>query len=176
MQGEQAAPLPTAMTASMTGAGLAWPVKSSFAQYVGGLVDGWIELAGPAMSSMEYGPIFRLLDDTKFDRTTMAGTLGFGGAIRFQGHFGLLRLVIADPWLAIEGSQGLLSVATGLPGRMNIATCQIAWDAQKRIGHGTDLALMPAAVELFGGAYQAGTSLDPFLVQLGDPAPDDSDC
>ena len=151
---------------SIPAAGLGWPIKASFARYVGGLVDGRIDLIGPVSASRDCGLIFRLEDSSAFDISTESGVIKFGGAVQFQGHFGMLRVVIADPWLSVDGSLGTLSIATGPDKRVKLAACRVSWDETGYVARGTELMLNAGGVALFGDGYEEGSYLDPFLLRL----------
>jgi len=147
--------------------GLGWPIKTSFARYIGSLPDGRALLRGAIKASQRTGLVFPLADDGDFDAATGTGILRFGGGIGFTGHFGMLRIDIADPWLRIDGGTGILSIASGTDNRLDLATFGLVWDdADHRDGHSETLALTAAGAELFGGTYGQGTELDPFILHL----------
>jgi len=57
--------------------------------------------------------------------------LRYRGDVRFKGHFGFLRVRVADPWLEIEGAEGKLS-AVGIGGepvpRQSLVTFRVRRD------------------------------------------------
>ncbi|KKC27002.1 HtaA domain-containing protein [Sphingomonas sp. SRS2] len=151
--------------------GLGWPIRGSFARYVGSLPDGRAALDGAIVASRLCGLVFRLADMGGFDAASGSGVLKFGGRIGFTGHFGMLRLDIAEPWLLIESGAGMLSIAgrSGAEGqdRFDLAAFRIVWsDAAHMEGQGEALALTARGAALFGGAYAEGAELDPFILRL----------
>lgn len=147
--------------------GLGWPIKTSFARYVGSLPDGRAALHGAVKASQRTGLVFPLADGGDFDAASGTGVLRFGGGIGFTGHFGMLRVDIADPWLLIDGDTGILSIASGADKRLDLATFALLWDdADHRDGRSETLALTAAGAELFGGAYGEGAELDAFILHL----------
>ncbi|KRB81413.1 hypothetical protein ASE00_15670 [Sphingomonas sp. Root710] len=147
--------------------GLGWPIKTSFARYVGSLPDGRAALRDPIKASQRTGLVFPLADGGNFDGGSGTGVLRFSGGIGFTGHFGMLRVDIADPWLRIDGDTGILSIAAGADKRLDLASFRLAWDdAAHRDARGEALALTAAGAELFGSAYGEGTELDSFILHL----------
>ncbi|SJN10565.1 hypothetical protein FM113_09450 [Leucobacter sp. 7(1)] len=77
---------------------LSWGIKDSLIAYVLGMSDGSVRLAPPAAQTptgFRFAP-----DPTAVQAPTDAPhTLRFAGTVTLQGHGGMLRIEIADPWL-----------------------------------------------------------------------------
>lgn len=117
--------------------GLTWGVKRSFVNYLTSLPDGDISAADGAS---EVGPgLFNFLPGGgTFDPAAGAGVLRFRGDVRLAGHYGMMFVQIADPWVEFQPGGGSLTVALGEPGT----------DASERI---VLVALEAAAPRLVGG-------------------------
>ena len=148
--------------------GLGWPIKASFARYVASLPDGRGALDGAIMASPIHGLIFALADASGYDMATHNGVLKFGGRIGFRGHFGMLNVDVAEPWLEIDTGGGILSIAgSGAGGRIELARCTLSWaDAAMLEARSRTLALTAQGSALFGGTYGEGSELDPFTLRL----------
>jgi hypothetical protein len=104
---------------------LRWNIKQSFRDYVGELPDGeecWI---GPVGGIVEQDLVFTAVA-VSFDPETPTdgGVLRFGGAVRYAGHRGMLRVDISDPWIELgPGDAARLTANTapsGLPERRTV--------------------------------------------------------
>lgn len=131
---------------------LAWGVKASLLGYVRGLPDGRVLLEGVE----EHDSRFAFPSDVEADLID-SSVRHFHGSVTLLGHHGMMRVVLADPWLHPVPPGAVLSLAdpeaTG--GRLGFA----------RVAHvdgvvGTGTTLTAEGAELFYGPYVEGTVLD----------------
>jgi hypothetical protein len=147
-------------------ASLRWEIKDSFRNYVIG-VGGTIEVTTPASVADTYYEFPR--SATSASAAAAGSVLMFRGAVSFTAHHGLLRLVVADPWIHFGGRYGQLSIGAAaaadvVGSRIIVADLEIP-EAAKRgeilcwTGAGTRLAKDGAAA--FDFNYPPGTELSP---------------
>src|SRR5690625_3316684 len=90
--------------------GMAWGIKSSFVSYIHKSPDGYISLEeGTAVTTEEtfYFPlkgVYRGENDL---------IIHFGGAVKFQAHFGLLSITLASPRLILRSAGAELGFEIG---------------------------------------------------------------
>ena len=125
---------------------LAWAVKASLVGYVERMPDGRIELDGATRT--DAGFIFPVVD---------ADAGRFTGSVTFLGHNGMMRVVIADPWVTRDGGGAVLSIADPDDPRARLDFARSA-SFDGRIATATTLTADGA--DLFFGPYTAGTPLD----------------
>lgn len=147
--------------------GLSWPVRRSFAAYVGALADGRIELGAGAAIVPGWDVVFA---EDRVDRTDDGAWIAtFAGSVRYRGHGGLLDVTIGAPRLRIDGSEAEIDVVTAPDGsgaRRRIAVGRIARDAREHEWIADDLRLTRDGAALFGDMYAAGDPLDAFVVRI----------
>jgi hypothetical protein len=179
---------------AVTGGSLTWGFKESFRSYISGTIakGAWEPVDGASYET----PVFSWpATGGSVDPATGAGSVTFGGGVRFSGHGGLLDTTIAEPTLVLDpaGSRILLDVrGVSMDDALAGATDQV--NSAEQVDF---VALDPAAVPASDGAalsasdvattltadgaaqfgsYEAGTAFDPvsFDVQLAcaeaDPA------
>ena len=151
--------------------GLYWTIKRSFVSYVASTADGSHSMS-EEVEVDDTGTFLFPLARAEQDGT--AWTLRFTGDVRFSGHFGMLFVAIADPWLtASAGGRGELSIAdVAVPAgaaRIVIASIEPAGPLPYA-GHLVWPPLTPElsseGAELFGGAYPEGQALDPLRIAI----------
>lgn len=171
---------------AVTGGSLTWGFKESFRSYISGTIakGSWEPIDGATYET----PVFSWpATGGSVDPATGAGSVTFGGGVRFSGHAGLLDTTIANPTLVLEpgGSRILLDVRgvsmddalAGVTDRVNSAEQVdfVALDtATTPAPTGEVLSAADAATTLTAdgaaqfGSYEAGTAFDPvsFEVQL----------
>ncbi|MCW2289935.1 HtaA domain-containing protein [Leucobacter luti] len=149
------------------GSHLEWGIKESLITYVRDMPDGVVSTIDPAT---ETATGFRFAASTV---PAAAAELRFSGTVTLTGHSGMLRIVIADPWLeplSTGQSAWLLTIADPFaPGaRLEFASLgQVTRDATgSLVGSGTELTA--AGSELFlAGPYAPGTLLaDPVVREI----------
>ena len=125
---------------------LAWAVKASLLGYVRGMPDGRIELDG--VTEQGEGFVFPAAD---------ADSGRFTGTVTLLGHGGMMRVVLADPWLTPQGDGAVLSIADPDDPTVRLDFARIArFDGAAATG--TTLTIDGA--DLFFGPYTEGTELD----------------
>jgi hypothetical protein len=102
-----------------------------------------------------------------------ARVLAFAGDVRFTGHFGMLFVRIARPWLEVEGDVVTVTVedphgAAGAP-RVPLVTARLERLPDQDgtallLGH--DVRLTESAVDVFNEVYPAGEAFEDFAVQV----------
>lgn len=149
--------------------GLRWSVRGTFLRYVSALPGGRMHVSEGAS-----------LSEGRFsfpEGTTTPEIRRFTGRVAFSGHFGLLSVTIADPWLDWSTDICILTIADPERGRLPLATCLMASDPTTRAGLGREVRLTEDGVALFGGSYAVGEPLDAFTIHPGGsaaPAPEHS--
>lgn len=160
------------MTDDRRATGLMWPIKQSFLRYIAGMPDGRAILAGGARVSERDGVIFAAGDRPDYSAATGEGTVRFVGEVVFHGHFGMMRIRIADPWLRIAGGRGTLLIDGGADRRLALveAAIDFAVDCGHRpVWHARDVRLTGDGSDLFGGVYGAGEPFDRFVAVVAGP-------
>ena len=96
---------------------LRWEIKSSFREYVIG-TGGTIAVAAPASVADACYRFPRSADPAAASAPAAADSvLRFCGTVSFTAHHGLLRLVVADPWIHFGGRHGQLSIGAAAAGQ-----------------------------------------------------------
>lgn len=154
--------------------GLRWGLKRSFIDYVRRMPDGR-GTVGDGAIPVGPGDLFYEHDAARSTERVSGGpwVLAFRGDVRFSGHYGMLFVRVAHPWLEMDGGAGVLTIEDpgardGAP-RVRLATATL-----RRLGDrdGTelwgsdDVALTAEGVELFNDVYAEGEPFEPLLVQL----------
>jgi hypothetical protein len=100
--------------------------------------------------------------------------LRFDGSVVFEGHGGLLHVVVGEPELELDGARGVVGLADpDWPGRrmrLAIFACDVsptpaAWT-------GSSVRLTEEGSDLFFRVYGVGDLLDDFTVTARSGAPD----
>jgi len=147
--------------------GLTWPIKRSFVTYVLGMPDGRAGAVEGAFPLPDLSVVFE--HDPSVDAAALGDGWAFRGDVRFAGHFGMLFVRIADPWLVRTDDGVQLTIADpdaqddGL--RVPLATVTV-----EQTGPGewasTSVALTAQGSELFNSVYPVGDPLDPFTLRV----------
>jgi hypothetical protein len=168
---------------------MGWGIKDSFRSYIKGSIakGDWTTTGGAVYSEGNF--VFSGSEGTvtTADGGVSEGTLKFGGSVLFTGHEGVLRTVISDPEIRINGSTGTLVAniesndTSGNPndfGRVVIADLAIteASVADGILDGSASATLSAEGSEALAGYYAAGESLDPvsFRAALSDDCDSDS--
>lgn len=171
---------------------MGWGIKDSFRAYIRGSIakGDWTTTGGAVYSEGNF--VFSGAGDaagtvTAADGGVTAGTLKFGGSVLFTGHEGVLRTVISDPEIRINGSTGTLVAnvesndTAGNPndfGRVVIADLAVAEAtvADGILDGSASATLSAEGSDALAGYYAAGESLDPvsFRAALSDDCDGDS--
>lgn len=166
---------------TITDATVTWGFKESFRSYISGSIakGAWEPFGGVSYAT----PVFTWTGGTgEFDPATGAGTLSFGGGIRFTGHNGLLDSTVQNATLTMSGGSGQVlldlsgvSMDSALAGddtvqthtQVPLVTLDLAGMTVDRSGETLTLSATDAATaitaegfEAFGN-YEAGTAFDP---------------
>ncbi len=143
---------------------LSWGVKASFRSYVTTGAGGSVKVSGGAS---ETGGSY------VFPQTSSAGsTTGYGGAVNFNGHGGVLDLTISAPAVRIESpSRAVLTAQVG-GGRVDLASLNLSGVSVQTIDGATVYRGVPATLTAsgataFSGFYSAGTVMDPVTFAIG---------
>ncbi|WP_156138603.1 HtaA domain-containing protein [Microbacterium mangrovi] len=128
---------------------LVWAIKGSLVGYVRGMADGEIALDGAA----EDASGFRFREAPESEPAVRR----FTGRVRFTGHNGMMRVVIADPWVEASGPGAVLSIADPDDPAARLPFARIAaFDGVRASG----TTLTADGADLFFGPYREGTELD----------------
>lgn len=145
--------------------GLRWGIKTSFIEYVRRMPDGQAAVGDGAVPLGTHEVFFTLDPDLAPTPTTWA----FRGDLRFTGHYGMLFVRIARPWLLLETSSATLTIETADGGRAELVTAtleRVDVRSGTEIWAGTDVKLAEAGVALFNDVYEAGEPFEPLVVQV----------
>jgi hypothetical protein len=161
--------------------GLRWGLKESFLRYVARMPDGRCSVSDGAdvVGDRE----FRFEPDGK-DVVPGSGAVlhRFRGDVRFSGHHGFLFVRIADPWLEVSGTSGVLSIPTvvdgvsadGPPaGRLPLVTFALADTgdgAPVGVIRGVRVQLTDEGSDLFNEVYPSGEPFEDLTFPLTSPA------
>lgn len=140
-----------------TTAGLIWPIKQTFVEYIEIMNDGDVRTDGGARRIEDGSFFFPLVAETSRGQE-------FGGVVHFTGHYGMLALSIADPHLVRGPQRTMLTVADpdADDGRLAFAEVDDSTDAFVP-------RLTRDGADLFFDNYRAGTALDHFVVRADVP-------
>jgi Htaa len=137
---------------------LEWSILERFTTYVRSLVDGSVELLGPASWTDHATVAF------PFDGTDEGGALRFSGGVRFVGHGGMLDVSVAELRLQISDPSFEITIVGDSPeDRFSLAVGAIA---ALRAGAPTALRLTEDGSDLFFRRYPSGHDLDPITLLL----------
>lgn len=157
-------------------AGLTWGIKRSFINYISRLPDGAVTAQEGA--GIIEGSFFRFEPDGgSFDPSTDSDVLKFRGQVRLSGHYGMLSLFIADPWIEFTDGSAVLSIVDvgGWPDRskriplLALPSTRPVSDGSALVLPETRALLSPEGAGIFNDQYQAGTEMDP--VSMASPVP-----
>ncbi|MFJ3667381.1 HtaA domain-containing protein [Streptomyces sp. NPDC090106] len=148
--------------------GLRWGLKKSFLDYVRRMPDGRGSVSDGAVP-VGTGDLFYEHDAERSD----AGVWAFRGDVRFSGHFGMLFVRVAHPWLRIDGTNVELSIEDP-QAREDAPRIPLVTGTLRRLGSqdGTevwgseDVALTAEGVALFNDVYAEGEPFEPLVIQL----------
>jgi hypothetical protein len=149
-------------------AGLIWGIKRSFVSYISRLPDG--SVAAEDGAAIVDGSFFRFEPDGgTYDPLTTAGNLKFRGQVQLRGHYGMLSVLLADPWIEFDNGAAVVSIVDVRywPDRdKRIPLLQLRSAGLVAIGAGYSVQETPALLtaegaEIFNDQYQAGTAMDP---------------
>jgi hypothetical protein len=154
--------------------GLSWGIKRSFIDYIHGLPDASVSAVDGAV--MDPAPAFRFAPDrSDYDVETGTGVLRFRGDVRLSGHQGMMFVRLLDPWIALTGGRGILSISTGEDaGQDRTAVAVLRAGAPIAAADGSltwsdiEVAITDEGSALFDGQYAAGQPMDPLFVRLPD--------
>ncbi|WP_298746242.1 HtaA domain-containing protein [uncultured Serinicoccus sp.] len=131
---------------------LVWGVKASLLSYVRGMPDGRVLLDGVE----QHDAGFAFAPDVEADLLDRS-VQHFQGSVTLLGHHGMMRVVLADPWIhpAPPGAVLTLADPEAADGRLRFALIA-RFDGAAASG----TTLTAEGAELFYGPYVEGTDLD----------------
>jgi hypothetical protein len=151
--------------------GLRWPIKYSFQEYIGRMPDGRRSVTDGATLASPDEMLYEL--DPGRTSVTSVGELmlAFRGDVRFGGHFGLLFVRIADPWVTLRGGRAVMTV--GHPYEAESRLRLVTFDASPQeappglLGwSGTNVQLTEEGTELFNDVYEVGEPFEPLTIRV----------
>ncbi|MFN8171323.1 MAG: HtaA domain-containing protein [Candidatus Nanopelagicales bacterium] len=147
--------------------GLTWPIKRSFVTYVLGMPDGRAGAVEGAFPLPDLSVVFE--HDPSVDAAALGDGWAFRGDVRFAGHFGMLFVRIADPWL-VRTDDGVLLTIADPDAQDDGPRVPLATVTVEQTGAGewasTAVALTAQGSELFNSVYPVGDPLDPFTLRV----------
>ncbi|MET7770857.1 HtaA domain-containing protein [Nocardia sp. NPDC005366] len=143
--------------------GLDWGIKLSFVQYIAKLPDGQASASSGVRPTETNGLFFEADPDTPPTPAGADAVYAFRGDVRFGGHFGMLYVRIADPWIVRRGNQAELTVLDPHEPKkaprkrlVTFALSQPRSEGDIQIWDGTDVILTAEACSVFNDVYAAG--------------------
>jgi hypothetical protein len=153
--------------------GLTWGVKRSFVKYLTSLPDGAVAAVEGA-TVLESGFFNFPSDGGGFDPATGTGILRFRGDVRLEGHFGMMFVQIANPWIEFQPDAGALTVALGEPGdegaeRIPLVTFDTVAPqviGESLVWQAVDTRLSRQGSDVFNHQYGTGQAMDPLSIRV----------
>ncbi|WP_434019754.1 HtaA domain-containing protein [Paraoerskovia sediminicola] len=175
------ADVPACTASSVSGATLAWGIKSSFRAYVTGPIAGGSVSTSGATSS---GDAYRWAGGSgKFNTDRTQGYASWSGTVQFSGHDGLLDLKISNPRVRVTSASSanlVVDVASSDMSGVKSSASGVVFATLSLAGNGgvsgstaswtnAPATLTAAGAAAFAGFYAAGDALDPvsFSLPLG---------
>lgn len=158
--------------------GLHWGIKASFLEYIGRMSDGRGTVTDGATPTdgniMVFEPDMSVVPT---DPSRMQLFQAFRGDVRFAGHYGMLYVRIADPWVSVTDGVGTLTVLDPykpddeprLP-LVRFTLEQQHIDEDMLVWLSTDVHLTEEGTGLFNDVYQPGEPFEPLAIFLPVPA------
>lgn len=152
----------------VTTPGLVWGIKRSFVEYIARMPDGQATVSGGAMPTETNDMLFEP-DTVEPQLPDGADALyAFRGDVRFGGHFGMLYVRIADPWVTVYGDRGVLTILDpydpdGAP-RKRLVTFRVSEPRSAgsvQVWQAPEVILTPEACPVFNDVYAAGERFEP---------------
>jgi hypothetical protein len=150
------------------GDALHWSVRDSLLRYVTVIARGTCTVGGGVVQ--QDGGVFSF----PIRRVVREGAdwrLSFGGTVRFFAHNGLMDVLIQDPEIVIGPDGGVLATHRG--DGTDVLLAVVALDAAlpttvdgELVWQSVATRLAPAAVDLFGTVYPAGTEMAPLGIRV----------
>ncbi|KAF0956797.1 HtaA domain-containing protein [Rhodococcus sp. T7] len=156
--------------------GLRWGIKASFLDYIARMPDGRGTVSDGARptehNEMVFEPAPEVAAPAGVDRF-----MAFRGDVRFGGHFGMLFVRIADPWVTVRGRTADLTVLDPhhpeVEARLHLVTFTL--DSSTQSGTitwtGSDVRLTPDGAGLFNDVYPPGEPFEPITIVLAASSP-----
>lgn len=154
--------------------GLHWGIKASFLEYIARMSDGRGTVTDGATVTegnvMVFEPAPQVVAPPSIDADRFHA---FRGDVRFAGHFGMLFVRIADPWITVRGDEAEMTVLDPfkpdeeprLP-LVHFTLHKQALDEDLDAWLSTDVRLSDKGTGLFNDVYQPGELFDPLAVFL----------
>lgn len=143
-----------------------WGIKASFLQYLARQRGSEASIGGAARTTPSREFLFPAAERAVFPPAAGYGLLKFEGDVQFSAYGGMLRVVLADPWIEFGEDRTVLSLVTGSysgseQGRLVVA--ELVERERTREGGWVvyDATLAPSGVEVFNGVYAPGQPLAP---------------
>lgn len=151
--------------------GLRWALKRSFLDYVERAPGGRGALSDGAVATEAREVVFRPDPGALAPPVQEGALLAFSGAVTFTGHFGMLFVRIANPWVTIQRERGELTILDPFQregdARLGLATFEISAHAiADGFEHWTaaDVRLAPEGCTLFNDVYPVDEPLEPLTI------------
>ncbi|TXS51644.1 HtaA domain-containing protein [Streptomyces sp. t39] len=165
---------------------LVWGVKESFRKYLAGpIAQGRITVSEGARQAEGNGLFTFAGGKGTYDTATHASNTGFAGAVRFEGHHGVLDFTLSDIKVGTGRTAGTITADVkgnnnGTPSQKDDVVIADLDLTGIRPGQGDGGAMVfaniPATLTAdgsaaFAGFYPAGTALDPATLSVKAAAP-----
>jgi hypothetical protein len=154
--------------------GLRWGIKSSFVAYVMRMPDGQGSMSDGASPTDTNELMFEPDPAIESPDAGADRFWAFRGDIRFKGHYGMLFVRVAHPWITLRGDQAELTVDDPYQReggeRLHLVSFDLAPGTppspELEIWSGTNVRMESGGVELFNDVYQAGEPFEPLTIIL----------
>lgn len=149
--------------------GLRWGIKTTFIEYLRRMPDGRGSVGDGAVP-VGTNEIFFEFDPTVEPEVEPGQTAwAFRGDVRFTGHYGMLFVRIAQPWLVVDSGSATLTIIGPDDIRVPLVTASLesgGGRSETAIWISSDVRLTAAGVPLFNDVYQEGEPFDHLVVQV----------
>lgn len=152
---------------------LRWNVKQSFRDYVSELPDGEELWTGTLGGVVDNNLVFPSIAVTLDGEPGHSPVFKFGGAVRYSGYRGMLRVDLSEPWVEIDTEAATITANIAAPGlperRATIATAvgkPTVLEDGTCVWHAQRTTLSAAGAALLGSVYPPGTEAAGFQLHV----------
>ncbi|ONH32064.1 HtaA domain-containing protein [Protofrankia sp. BMG5.30] len=152
--------------------GLRWGIKATFLTYIARMPDGQGSISGGAQPAENDEFVFEP-DPSAAVPEGVDGFWAFRGDVRFQGHFGLLYVRIADPHVVLRGTEAELNVVEPFESETKPRIPLVRFTPRPgtappglRTWEAEDVRLLAEGAGLFNNVYSVGEPFEPLSITL----------
>ncbi|MDQ7909339.1 HtaA domain-containing protein [Phytohabitans sp. ZYX-F-186] len=155
--------------------GLRWGIKASFIEYLRRMPGGRASASDGAVPVGTNEIFFAFDPAVRPPAEHGQAAWAFRGDVRFSGHFGLLFVRVAAPWIVLDAGSAVLTIAPPHE-REDAPRVPLVTATLERAGRhagteawtSTSVRLTSAGAEIFNDVYPEGEPFAPLTVQVPD--------